>query len=163
MSISPDPPIFLFSKSTPTTFDAVSQLISGGVVVLERLDYAVLDLVLGHLTHGFQFRFGRLSQPPEHLHGLPVLGGPVTVAGPPRLLHLHDSRQRGRRFVVRPPAHRLLLFAVDHHPRRPLGVRRLPRRQFRSRRRRVRRKTRPVTGFSLNDKRFVSGSDGTFF
>lgn len=101
---------------------------SSRVLVLECLDYAVLDLVLGHFAQRFQLRLGRLSQPPEQLDGLPVLGRPLPVAGPPRSFHLDDPRQRGRRrLVVRLPADGRLLFAVDHHPGGPLGVARLPR------------------------------------
>lgn len=106
----------------------------------------MFDLVFGHFTQRLQFRFGRLSQPPENLDRLPVLGGSVPVAGPSGPLALHDPRQRGRRFVVRFPPDRLVL-AIDHHPGRALRVTRFPRcdSQVGPRRRRVRRKTRPET------------------
>lgn len=106
---------------------AAVDLQSSRVLVLERLDYAMSDLVFGHFAQRFQFRFGRLPQPAEHFHGLPVFGRTVSVARPPSSLHLYYPRQRGRRLVVGLPSNRLLL-AVDHHPRRSLRIARLPRR-----------------------------------
>lgn len=124
---------------------------SGRILILERLDYALFDLVLGHFAQRLQLRLGRLFQPPGHVRRLANLGGwPVPVAGPPDLLHLDDPGQRGRRrrrgrFVVRLAARDRLLFAVDHHPGRSLRVTRFTRRypQVGPRRRRVRRETRP--------------------
>lgn len=126
---------------------------SSRVLVLERLDYAVLDLVLGHFAQRLQLRLRRLSQPSEQFDGLPVLGRPLPVAGPSRPFHLDDPRQRGRRrLVVRLSTDRRLLFAVDHHPGGSLWIARLTRlnSQIWPWWRRVRRKTRPKTWRIVN-------------
>jgi len=88
--------VYVFAASTIGTFD----LQSSRVLVLKRLDYAVLDLVLRHLAQRFQLRFRRLPKPAEHLHSLAVLGRSVSVARPASPLYLHDPRQRGWWLII---------------------------------------------------------------